>query len=246
MVQFNLLPDVKQQYIKAVYRRRLISLACILVSGGFLLIFVLLFLFVKVNQARHLTHLDNDIKKGVSSLRSNNDLDKILTVQNQLASLPALHEKKVMTSRLFEYLAQITPNQASVTDVELDVVNKKIILKGTADNIQTVNKFVDTVKFTDFQIDGEASSQKKAFSSVVLQSFSIGVAGGNTQRSFTYEIDFVYDESIFKNTAVDGNAVANSVKLIVPKIITTRSETQKPSALFEQSTSGDSNGGVTR
>ena len=61
MVQFNLLPDVKQQYIKAVYRRRLITLVCVVVGVAFLVIFVLTFLFVQVNQTRHLSHLDKDI-----------------------------------------------------------------------------------------------------------------------------------------------------------------------------------------
>lgn len=239
MIQFNLLPDVKQEYIKAVYRRRLISLVCFVVGGAFLIIFILMFLYVRVSQTRHLSNLDNNIKKGVTELRETKDLDKILTVQNQLASLPGLHDVKVMTSRIFEYLGQITPAQASVTDVDLDIEGKKISLKGTADNLLTVNKFVDTLKFTEFKLEGEDPKQDKAFSSVVLQSFSIGAANSTAPGAsqVSYEINFIYNEAIFMNTAVDGSAVANSVKLTVPNIITTRSETQKPAALFQASPS---------
>lgn len=238
MVQFNLLPDVKQEYIKSVYRRRLITLACFAIGSMFLVIFILMFLYVRVNQTRHLSNLDTDIKKGVAELQQNRDLDKILTIQNQLSSLPQLHNQKVMTSRIFDYLSQLTPVEASVTSVDIDIENKKILLKGKADTLITVNKFVDTVKFTDFVITGEEIREGKAFSSVVLQEFSIednavaqeGVAPTTTVN---YQIEFVYDEAIFKNTAVDGSAVANSVTLTVPKTITTRSETQKPSALFQ-------------
>ena len=234
MVQFNLLPDVKQQYIKAVYRRRLITLVCVVVGVAFLVIFVLTFLFVRVNQTRHLSHLDKDIKIGVAKLQSNKDLDKILTVQNQLASLPELHKQKVMTSRIFEYLGQVTPNEANVSNVKLDVVNKKINLTGSANSLQTVNKFVDTLKFTDYKLIGDEPKEGKAFSSVVLQSFVIGTpTAGLVNAEVAYEISFIYDEVIFMNTATEGSAVVNSVKLTVPKIITTRSETQKPAELFQ-------------
>jgi hypothetical protein len=236
MIQFNLLPDVKQQYIKAIYRRRLITFICIVVAGTFLTIFVLMFLFVRVNQKAHMDNLNKDINTNVATLRKNPDLDKILTIQNQLNNLPKLHDDKVITSRIFEYLSQVTPASATVSDVEVDIENKKIVLKGTADTLLNVNKFVDTLKFTDFKLSGEESKEGKAFNSVVLQSFSIGTqsAGGSAPSEVTYQIDFVYDEAIFKNTAVDGSAIANSVKLTVPKIISTRSEVQKPSNLFQQ------------
>jgi hypothetical protein len=233
MIQFNLLPDVKQQYIKTVYRRRMVTVASMLVSGGFILIFVLMFLFVRVNQARHLEHLDNDITAGVSKLQENKDLNKILTVQNQLSSLPALHDKKVMTSRIFTYLQQLTPTKASVSDVDIDVVNKVINIKGSSDNLATINKFIDTIKFTNFKLDGDSPVEGKAFSGVVLKNFNIGseVAGGTTQQ-VTYEISFSYDETIFKSTAKPGAPTVNSVRLTVPKIITTRSSTQQPADLF--------------
>lgn len=237
MVQFNLLPDVKQEYIKSVYRRRLITLVCLVLGSTFLVIFVLMFLFVKVNQQRHLSNLDSDIKKGVTELQKNPDLDKILTIQNQLNSLPALHDQKVMTSRVFDYLGQLTPNDAAVTHVEVDIANKKITLKGKANSLVTVNKFVDTIKFTDFVITGPEVREGKAFNSVVLQTFNIENTNQEGQAPtavVTYTLEFMYDEAVFKNTAVDGSAVANSVTLTVPKIITTRSETQKPSALFQQ------------
>ena len=100
--------------------------------------------------------------------------------------------------------------------------------------MQTVNKFVDTLKFTDYKLIGDEPKEGKAFSSVVLQSFGIGTpTAGLVNAEVAYEISFIYDEVIFMNTATEGSAVVNSVKLTVPKIITTRSETQKPAELFQ-------------
>lgn len=225
MIQFNLLPDVKLQYIRATYRKRVIIFVSVIASAVFLAIFVLLFLFVRVNQTRHMSHLDKDIDGQVKVLKDKKDLDKVLTVQNQLNSLPDLHGQKVFGSRLFDYLTQVTPVQASINTVDVDFEAKTINLKGTADSIVTVNKFVDTLKFTDFKLAGDNPKEGKAFSSVVLQSFGISpTAGKPTETSF--EVSLIFDEAIFSNTAQEGKAVANGVTLVVPNIITTRSATQ--------------------
>lgn len=225
MIQFNLLPDVKLQYIRATYRKRVIIFASIIASTIFFAIFVLLFLFVRVNQTRHMSHLDKDIDGQVKVLKEKKDLDKILTVQNQLGSLPNLHGQKVFGSRLFDYFTQVTPAQASLSNVDVDFEAKTITLKGRADSIATVNKFVDTLKFTDFKLAGDNPKEGKAFSAVVLQSFGLAAAGGETAET-SFDISFIYDEAIFANTAKDGSAVANGVTLTVPKITTTRSQTQ--------------------
>lgn len=225
MIQFNLLPDVKLQYIRATYRKRIIIFVSVIASIVFFAIFVLLFLFVRVNQTRHMSHLDKDIDSQVKVLKEKKDLDKILTVQNQLGSLPSLHGQKVFGSRLFDYFTQVTPAQASLNNVDVDFEAKTITLKGRADNIATVNKFVDTLKFTEFKLEGDNPKEGKAFSAVVLQSFGIAAAGGQTAET-SFDISFIYDEAIFTNTAKDGNAVANGVTLTVPKITTTRSQTQ--------------------
>ncbi len=237
-VQFNLLPDVKLEYIKATYRRRIITIICFLVGGVFLALFIMMFVFVRISQTKHLSDLEKDIKSNVAQLQSNKDLDKILTIQNQLNSLPDLHSKKVMSSRLFDYLVQVTPANASISNVEVDYDAKTIKLKGDADSIAMVNKFADTLKFTDYEQNSTDGTTKKskAFSSVVLENFSINSQGssGGANKSLSYALNFVYDEAIFVNYAKDSNPLSNDVKLVVPKIITTRSETQKPESLFDK------------
>ena len=236
MIQFNLLPDVKLEFIKATYRRRIISLVCFVVAAVFLTIFILMFLFVRVNQTRHLSSLDKQITTSVAELKSNPDLDKVLTIQNQLNSLPGLHDQKVLSSRIFEYLGQITPANVSISSVELDLEAKTLVLKGSSDSIPTVNKFVDTLKFTDYKVEGDDSKGGKAFSSVVLKNFNFDgkTASQNPKTAVSYEISLSYDDAIFANTAQEGSAVHNSVKLTVPAIVTTQSETQKPTNLFQQ------------
>lgn len=231
MIQFNLLPDVKVEYIKTRRRKRLIMLASIVSSTAAFAIFALLFLFVRVSQTAHIKALDKDIKTNVSKIQSIPDIDKILTIQNQLNSLPELHDKKVVSSRLTGYLTQMTPAQATISDATLDFEANTMILKGQADSLPTVNKFADTLKFTDYKVNASDGATGKAFKDVVLQSFSVAGSGGGGQ-GVSYELTMTYDPAIFAVVKNVTQGSTDAVTLNVPKIISTRSETEKPASLF--------------
>ena len=114
MIQFNLLPDIKLEYIRALRRKRLIVFASIIVIIVSCVVFTILFVTVRVGQKSSLKDLDRDINSSLKTLQSKPDLDKVLTIQNQLKSLPGLHGEKVMSSRLYDFLTQLTPNQANI------------------------------------------------------------------------------------------------------------------------------------
>lgn len=256
MIQLNLLPDVKQQYLKARRRKRLVVGISVVSSGVCVAIFISLLIFVRGAQQQNLRDIDKDIASATETLKSKQDLDKILTIQNQLNSLSALHDQKMLSSRLFDYLTKLTPRKATVSDVTLDVTAGTINLKGNTDNLGTVNKFADTLKFTSFstnedvaegqstscalgevglesQSQNETASFKcKAFSEVVLTSFSVGeedssLSGGKV----AYELTFKYDPKILANFKPKDPS-KQAIELIVPKIISTRSSTEKPGELF--------------
>lgn len=231
MIQFNLLPDVKIEYIRTRYRKRLIMFVSAAVSGVFLVIFIFLFLFVRFNQPRHMADLEKDIKSAANQIKETEDIDKILTIQNQLKSLPGLHDQKVISSRLVDYLTQLTPAQATVSDVNIDFEANTMSIQGNAADLATVNKFVDTLKFTDYQVNDEEGASGKAFSDVVLQSFP--VASGQGSKTASYQINLVFDPAIFKFVKDLKEGSDTAVTLKVPNIISTRSETEKPSNLFE-------------
>lgn len=218
MIQFNLLPDLKREYIKAKRQKHITIVVSMLTAATSLFIFTMLFLTVHVFQQTHIKNLDKDIAANKKTLESTPDLNKVLTIQNQLSSLPGLHDKKPVTSRLFTYISQITPANVSIGNISLDFDNETMSLSGGADTLSTINKFVDTIKFTTYKVGGEDSSDKP-FSKVVLSSFSRG------EKDSTYNISLTFNPAIFESS--------NEVTLVVPKIISTRSETEKPDELFK-------------
>lgn len=221
MVQLNLLPEIKQEFVRARRTKRLVTAFSILLTSISLIIFVVLLLVVDVAQKTNLSNIDKDISTYSSQLRGTANLNQILTVQNQLKSLPALNAQKPATSRLFGYINQLTPVKVNITNLEVDYTAYKITITGNADSADTINTFVDTLKFTTYnaQASDKTKTTAKAFSNVVLSSFS------RTTSQVTYSIDLNYDPIIFDNT--------NTTSLTVPNIISTRSEVDQPKALFQ-------------
>ena len=220
MIQFNLLPDVKLEYIKAERTKRFVTVVSLIASAASLTLFVALILTVDVWQKKTMSDLTNDIKTSSDHLRSTPDLNKILTVQSQLNSLDGLHSQKPAATRLFNYLSQVTPGAATIGDLTTDFTQHTMSITGKSPSLDVVNKFVDSLKFTNYQLDG-SSDKVAAFSNVVLSSFSRGSDGAH------FVVTLNFDPAIFDNT--------KSLSLLVPDIITTRSVLEKPTVLFDQS-----------
>ncbi|MEK7153009.1 MAG: hypothetical protein AAB834_03615, partial [Patescibacteria group bacterium] len=140
-----------------------------------------------------------------------------------LKALPGLHDEKVVSSRLYDYLSQVTPVAASIGTLNVDFELSTMIIAGSADSLTTVNTYADTLKFTNFKTK-DNSSERRAFSDVVLSSFT------RESLTATYEITLKFDPVIFSGT--------DEVALTVPQIISTRSEVDKPTALFQESGEG--------
>ncbi len=213
MIQFNLLPDIKMEYIKARRAKRNVILIAGTVSAASIALFALLFLTVNMFQKQHIENLSDDINVAKTRLNDIEDLNKILTIQNQLNNVGALHDSKPVVTRLYTYLPQIVPVNTSISNVVVDFELLTINFSGSADSLATINKFVDTLKFTTYE--DSSGSDSPAFKDVVLTSF------GTDRENSTYDIDLSFDAFIFDSQT--------EITLTVPKIVSTRSETEKPS-----------------
>lgn len=214
MIQFNLLPDIKLTFVKAQRaKRRTISIAFI-VTAFVVGLFVMMLFYVQIIQKRQLSNLDKDIKESSEKISAVKDLDKVLTVQNQLGSLAELHQSKPVATRLYDYLNQITPAKINLSTLSLDFGTTTLTISGTTDSLQTINQFADTLKFTTYKVES-AQEGKNAFPSVVLSNFS------RDEKSASYEFSITYDPALFDSTS--------KVVLNVPQQqITSRSYTEQP------------------
>lgn len=229
MIQLNLLPDLKKEFIKSQKTKGVVISTSILVTIGAVGLSVLLFIYVTFLQQLQINLATDDIKQKEKQLSSVTDISKYLTVQAQLAALPDLHNGKGSYSRLFDFLGIINPgapNNASLSNLQLSTLDKTIIVNGTTASFESLNVFVDTLKHAEitYKKNGQGDPiTEKMFAQALVQTSGLAHVGSNNIVSFS--IKTIYNPSIFdvQNTNVAAK---------VPNITTTQSVTQSPRQLF--------------
>ena len=191
MIQFNLLPDVKLEYVKTQRTKHFLTLVSFAVSALCIVVLLVALVAVDVVQKKSLNDENNDISRYSRQLKGIPDLNKILTVQNQLNTLKSLHDKKPVTSRLFTYISEVTPSQAVLNNINIDFAANKLIIGGKAPSLDVVSTYTDTLKSTEYTATGSNIGSKPAFSNVVLTSF------GRDQQGATFTITASFDPVIF-------------------------------------------------
>jgi Tfp pilus assembly protein PilN len=222
MVQFNLLPDVKIEYIKAERTKRLVLSLSFIVTASAVALLVLL-LSVDGLQKKHLSDLSKDITKDIATLQNKPNINTILTVQNQLESLTTLHDQSPAASRLADYLNAVTPSNVSINTLSIDFTTNTVTISGSTDTLSSVNRYVDTLKLTAY-VTKDNSNKTPAFTNVVLSSFGVSGISKDKNQAASFTVVFGYDKTIFD--------VTKDVALSVPSI-TTRAQLQTPSDLFK-------------
>jgi hypothetical protein len=224
MIQLNLLPDIKKEYINAQKTRALVVSVSILVTLGAIGLSVLLFVYVTFVQQLQISLATDDIKSKNQQLNSISDLSKYLTIQNQLAALPDLHANKGIYSRLLTFLPVLNPNapnNISLNKLQLTTADKQVSFTGSTASFETLNVFVDTLRNAKVTYKDSSNTQQTTnmFSQVLVQSSSINRLNGKTTVGFT--VQGFYQDAAFdaRNTGVSAS---------IPNIQTTQSVTESP------------------
>jgi len=233
MIQLNLLPAVKLDYINAQKTRRLVLSISVIVTAISVAAFIILF-SVDLIQKHDISNLNTNIKSQISQLKSKPDLNKILTIQNQLSSLTSLQSSKHAPNNLFNYLNELTPTTVNITNLTADFNANTLSITGNATSLDSVNQYIDAIKLTSYTINGSSSNSNsaKAFSSVVLSSFGTSSqSSGGAAYPASYNITLAFDPNLFQNT--------ENVTLVVPNVTTTRLEQLQPTNLFATPTTNE-------
>ena len=110
MIEINLVPDVKQELLRAQTQRNFIISVSILLSIGAGIVILLVAGYVYGAQALVMKTSNDTIDKEYAKLSSVEDLDKMLTIKNQLSVVSGLNKDKRITSRLYDMLNVVVPD----------------------------------------------------------------------------------------------------------------------------------------
>lgn len=229
MIQLNLLPDVKKEFLRAESARRktiAISILVTIIAAG-LTAAIAFYVYAVQNGIMFLQ--TQDIKNKSEELAKVKDIDKYLTIQNQLKQLSTLHQEKNNFSRLLSFLPTLNPappQNVTLTNLEVISDGNTISFKGTVADYGSLTTFKDTLVNAEYsylaQADGEPVTGK-LFSDVVIESATYERTA--TKAGVTFAIMLTYEPEVFKQ-------VNTNVSVTVPNKETTNSVTGSPQAIF--------------
>ena len=209
MIEINLVPDIKQELIKAGRVRTKVIMGAIFVGIVSVAVVILLAFYVFGVQTARNIFADSAIKSGNEKLMAITDLSKTLTIQNQLTKITILNDDKKVDSRTFDLLTAIippAPNNILISDMTIDSTTNTITINGQATNsyaaVEVFKKTIDgaVVKFTGSGSDGVKLASNISTSDTRYGEDSSGAKVLRFTISFNYATELFSPKS--KNVSV--------------------------------------------
>ena len=231
MIEINLIPDVKQELIRARMIRSAVvsgSIITTLIAGA---VVVVLSAYVFGVQTVRGAVVDEAIKKGSSQLASVEDFSKILTIQNQLTKINALNDAKAIDSRVFNVLQAIippAPNSVKISSLIINATTKSITFEGQTPTYPSLEAFKKTIGASNVRYTDDSKSQKDVplASNLSISNISFGEDSTGT-KVLRFTVTFSYAAELFSPKVtdptivlIDGGNVTDSY-LGIPKSIFT-------------------------
>lgn len=209
MIEINLIPDVKQELIRAQRQRSTIISIALLTGIGAVGAVVLLALYVYGAQQVVSVLADNSIKNNNDVLSEHQDISKTLTIQNQLEKMPDVYAQKKLTSRVFDLLnAVIPPKPNDITISNLLVTtdeDRTIRIEGQAINsyraVELFKKTIDAAEVT--YVDQEGNKQTVELASEISTSDTSYGEDATGAKVLRFTMTFVYAEEMLSVASKD-------------------------------------------
>ncbi|MBQ6510957.1 hypothetical protein IJI94_03290 [Candidatus Saccharibacteria bacterium] len=135
MFEINLVPDIKEQVIKAQKIRNFIFFVCMVVAAATIGV-VLILLAIKSGQDINMASQDGKLEKMSAKLAQYGDLDEILTLQGQLNKIDEIGQNKKVFSRVFSIIGTLLPTNAdkiTISELTVNLGENTFTIKGQAD-----------------------------------------------------------------------------------------------------------------
>ena len=232
MIEINLLPNVKRELLKTrAMRNRVISISFLV--GGVSIATVVVLALILGSQFAAEAVQNRVIKDRNDKLMAVEDLNKVVTIQNQLTKINEQHSRKKINSRIFDVVTAVNPvapNNVSFSDIKVNPESKTITLEGSAVNgysaLETLKKTILNTKVQT--TDGDKSSEVSLTKEIKDGDTSFG-ENSEGKKVLQFSFSFEYAEELL--------APANNgtVSVLTPtgKVDVTDSRQGIPDSLFK-------------
>ena len=238
MIELNLLPDVKKEFIKAQrVRNRVVSGAVLtsLIAGG-----IVAFLATTVYGAQMLliNNMNAQIRDNHTALAKKQEINKYLAIQSQLSAVDEVSKQRDVYSRLLEYIPRLNPappSNVSLYTLSLVKADSSLMLEGSAGSFEAVNNFRSTLQNAKvvYKLDGQ-DKEVALFSAVDVTAPGMSSAEGKVSVGFKAILTFAPE--VFNEHITD-------TKIVVPQLVTSDSDQNAPKELFAETPKSEVNSG---
>ena len=200
MIEINLIPDVKQELLKAERARALVisgSILTCIIAGGLV---VLLVIFIYGVQFGRGLLLDNSVKSESSKLAQVEDLSKMLTIQNQINRIDTLNDTKEIDSRLFDVLSAVippSPNEVRVSTLSVNKDESTITLEGQTKAYDSMEVFKKTI-YSSVIVYNEDGTEKQVKLATDISTADISYGeDSDGVKVLRFNLSFKYPPELF-------------------------------------------------
>lgn len=237
MISLNLLPDVKKDLLKVRRERNLVMMVSIVAVIGSLAVLGLLFLWM--GALTGLKILDenkiNDAKAKIETAKEDEQLDKYLTIQNQLAQIDGLKGGQLIHSRLMDFLVQLNPAEPNnvflrsvrlTADGEGESADLSVEIEGTTGNFASLDVYKNTLISAKLIYEDKPEDEVESTNtSESDESSSDAESSNNEDASSSSEstaVAEVASEMLFNEVSVvDSNLSSDGVNFSISAIFNT-------------------------
>lgn len=232
MIEINLIPDVKQEFLSAQRMRNTVISVSIIVCLALAGVVVLLSMIVGGQIVKNALD-DRTIKAENEKLQSVEDLNNTVTIQNQLSKIGGMHEEKKINSRVFDILTVVNPsapNDVRISNLQLDPTEQTLLIEGSAINGYTaVEVFKKTLLNTYLEYTDQGEVVKEPLTQAVNVSETSYAEDSDGRKVLRFVLSFNYPDQLFARSIENAKIVSSNSEINV-----TDSFIRVPESLFSE------------
>lgn len=233
MIEVNLVPDVKRELLKAKVMRNTV-MASAVTAGAFAAGAVVVLGLILGGQLALEAINDGTIKSKTEELRAVEDIDKLVTIQQQLKMINQLSSERQVNSRLFDAIAAVNPtapNSIKLTSLKLNPEERIITIEGSAENGYTaLETFKKMIANTQVKVTAKDQAEVKR---PLAENVKAGEANfgedADGKKVLRFSFTFTYPEELLART--NGSVV---IETPTSQTDVTDSRLGVPDSLFEK------------
>jgi Tfp pilus assembly protein PilN len=188
-IMINLLPDVRLEKIREQQRRRTVTtlFTLVLISCGALIVGLIIFTSA---QKLRISSLTKSISANQTTIKGTPNLSEILTLQQQLTTLPELYKNRLYVSKFMTIMQEVAPKDLGITTMTYDGTTVKANV--TASSYVTAMKFVRALEASHVKVGtGASETNQPDFTDVTMSAVT-----GNGAGKVTYDIQATVSKEV--------------------------------------------------